>query len=98
MSADGSVKGTLSFEKADGERSHSEVKGTVTGRTMNLEATVELGGFSALIRLQATIDGDSLSGDATWKYSGGEETSAFSGQRKPPDPEAGSGEDGRDEA
>ncbi len=98
MSANGSVKGTLSFEKADGERSHSEVEGTVSGRRMNLEATVELGGFSALIRLQATIVDDSLSGDATWKYSGGEETSAFSGQRQPPDPETGSGEDERNGA
>jgi hypothetical protein len=85
MAPDGSVRGTLTFTTADGEESHSDVTGGVSGRTLILEATVELGGLTARIRFVATTEGDGMSGDATWKYSGGEDTSSFSGTRTPPD-------------
>jgi len=91
MNKDGELRGTLSFETPDGETSHSEVSGQVTGSEVRLKASISIGGSSAEIRIEAEYEKDKLTGDATWKYSGGEDSNSFSAKRKPTGDVGGSG-------
>jgi len=83
MHEDGEVAGTLSFESPDGSPSSSEVSGRLSGRRLTLEGKIDLGQFSARIRITAEVGEDAFSGDATWKFSGGEDSNSFTARRKP---------------
>lgn len=83
MTEAGEVSGSLVFTPPGGNPVESELSGTVTGAAFKLTVQLDLSGFSAKMQLEGTIDGDAISGDATWKYSGGEETDSFQGTRKP---------------
>lgn len=83
MDEEGQVTGSLSFTGPGGEGVKSEVSGAVSGVDFQLSASIEVGGFSAELRIDGEIEGDSISGDTAWKYSGGEETDTFTGTRKP---------------
>jgi len=50
---------------------------------VRLKASISIGGSSAEIRIEAEYEKDKLTGDATWKYSGGEDSNSFSAKRKP---------------
>ena len=83
MTEAGEVSGTLTFTPPDGEPVESPLTGTVMGTTFQLSVQLELSGFSAKMSLEGSIDGDEIEGDATWKYSGGEESDSFQGTREP---------------
>ncbi len=83
MDEEGVVTGTLSFTAPDGGDVKTAISGTVTKADFKLDAKIDFSGFSAEMRIEGAIDGDSISGDATWKYSGGEETDSFQGTRDP---------------
>lgn len=83
MQEDGEIIGTLSFEGPGGEASSSEVTGSVSGHHVTLKGSIEMGQFSAKIRIEGDVEGDSFKGDATWKFSGGEDSNSFTAKRKP---------------
>jgi hypothetical protein len=83
MTEAGEVSGTLTFTPPDGDPVESSLSGAVTGVTFKLSVELDLSGFSAVMKLDGTIDGDTIEGDATWKYSGGEDTDRFHGTREP---------------
>ncbi|MCB9914619.1 MAG: amidohydrolase family protein [Planctomycetes bacterium] len=81
MDEAGAVTGTLSFTPPDGSEVSATLEGTVSGADFSLQTQLDLEGFAAEMRIEGTLSGDEMSGDATWKYSGGEETQAFRGTR-----------------
>ncbi len=83
MAEDGAVEGSLSFERPDGSSSSAVLSGRVAGRSLTLEGPIDLGNFQARIRITGRLEGDSMSGDAVWKFSGGEDSNSFSARRKP---------------
>ncbi len=83
MTEAGDVSGTLTFTPPDGEPVESSLTGAVTGTTFQLSVQLDLSGFSAKMQLEGSISGDEIEGDATWKYSGGEESDSFKGTREP---------------
>lgn len=89
MTEAGEVTGTLSFKTPDGTTSESEMSGQLSGRDLSLKGSIEMGQFSARIRIEGAVEGDSLRGDATWKFSGGEDSNSFTATRKPNWSEAG---------
>jgi imidazolonepropionase-like amidohydrolase len=83
MAEDGSVEGSLSFERPDGSSSSAALSGQVAGRNLTLEGPIDLGNFQARIKVTGRLEGDSMSGDAVWKFSGGEDSNSFTARRKP---------------
>ena len=83
MDEEGGVEGSLTFERPDGSSSSAALEGRVAGRSVTLEGPIDLGNFQAQIRITGQLAGDSMSGDATWKFSGGEDSNAFTARRKP---------------
>jgi imidazolonepropionase-like amidohydrolase len=83
MQKDGALGGTLSFEMPDGTKSASEVTGRLSGHGVILTGSIEMGAFSAKIRIEGRVEGEGMSGDATWKFSGGEDSNSFTAKRKP---------------
>lgn len=83
MQEDGALVGTLTFEMPDGTKSSSELTGHLGGHDVTLSGSVEMGTLSAKIRIEGRVEGDGFSGDATWKFSGGEDSNSFEARRKP---------------
>jgi hypothetical protein len=85
MDESGAVTGTLSFTTPDGTPVSSAVEGNVRGADFSLHVNLDISGWSAKLSIEGQVDGDEISGDATWKYSGGEDSEAFDGKRLPED-------------
>ena len=85
MQEDGTLVGTLTFELPDESEGSSELEGHVSGYRMVLSGDMQMGGFSAKISIEGEVDGDTISGDATWKFSGGEDSNSFTAKRNPDD-------------
>ena len=83
MAEDGALEGTLNFETPAGSTSKAELSGRVSGRRLTLKGPIDLGNFEAQIRITGDIEGESMSGDATWKFSGGEDSNSFTARKKP---------------
>ncbi|HVS19520.1 MAG TPA: amidohydrolase family protein, partial [Planctomycetota bacterium] len=83
MAEDGAVTGTLRSEAPDGSMLASEVEGRVSGTTLVLRGTFEVGGTSIEVRLEAELDGDSLSGESVGKAEFGEFEQQVTGTRTP---------------
>jgi hypothetical protein len=89
MSEDGAIVGTLSFEGPDGTGRSSEVTGHLSGHDLTLRASIEMGQFSAQIRIEGKVSGETITGDTTWKFSGGEDSNSFTAKRQPDWSESG---------
>lgn len=83
MSEDGALEGTLTFETPAGSTSEAELTGRVSGRELTLKGPIDLGNFEAQIRITGDVEGETMSGDATWKFSGGEDSNSFTARKKP---------------
>ncbi len=83
MAEDGALEGTLTFETPAGSTSEAELSGRVSGRKLTLKGPIDLGNFDAQISISGDIEEETMSGDATWKFSGGEDSNSFTARRKP---------------
>jgi hypothetical protein len=83
MQQDGGVTGTLREEAPDGSLLETSVEGRVSGKELVLEGTFDVGGTKIEVRLEAELEGDSLSGDAVGKGEFGERESRVTGTRDP---------------
>ena len=77
MDEDGTLTAVLSFQGPAGDSQTCDLSGHVNGRDITLKGNIDLGGFAVSIQVDATFEDKSFSGEATWKYSGGEDSSSF---------------------
>lgn len=84
MTKDGAVKGTIKYRNpADDSEMSGEFEGQVAGKKFKLTGKVKIRGFEAGVEIEGEIKGDDMTGTTTWKFSGGEDSRKFTGQRKP---------------
>lgn len=84
MDADGAVKGTIRFfSPFAAEEVRGEVSGQVVGGTLRLDARLDISGFDVDTTLRGELLGDALEGEATWRFSQGEQTARFRATREP---------------
>jgi len=96
MSRDGVLRGTLRFKSPfDDSDLEGACEGQVAGKKFKLAGRVKVANFEAEVAIEGEIEKNTWRGSATWKWSGGENTSAFKGERTPKaEPRTGD-EDGR---
>lgn len=82
MDAEGAVGGTLSFTPPGGSPIRAKLTGNLSGAHFELRTELNLGGFTAEMKIAGELRGDEIDGDATWRYEGGEESNVFHGERK----------------
>ncbi|MFT7485459.1 MAG: imidazolonepropionase-like amidohydrolase [Candidatus Paceibacteria bacterium] len=83
MEEDGALEGVLTIETPGGGKTKSNLSGQVSGHSVTLKGSMEMGNFSAGIRIEGKVEDDVFSGDATWKFSGGEDSNSFTATRTP---------------
>ena len=83
---DGSVTGELTTENPrDQSELTADVTGSVSGKTLELDYTLSMGNFEISASLEGTLDGDTVSGDATYELPFSEDPieRSFEGTREP---------------
>ncbi|MBK7878431.1 MAG: hypothetical protein IPJ77_22475 [Planctomycetes bacterium] len=84
MARDGATKGVLRFKSPfDDSDLQGDVQGRVAGRKVRLTGRVKVGTFESEVTIEGELEGASLEGNTTWKWSGGETTSTFKAARAP---------------
>ncbi len=84
MDDEGAVTGTLSMDSPIGEgATETDIAGRVVGSTLTATANVTVGEMTIDVKLDAQIDGDTLTGDVTWSGPWGERTTTIQGTREP---------------
>jgi imidazolonepropionase-like amidohydrolase len=84
MNDDGVITGSLSITSPmDGEPLTTSIKGDVSGSTMSLKGTIEMGGMEIGVQIEVDLKGDAFSGTSTWSGPWGEDSSNITGTRPP---------------
>lgn len=84
MAEDGAVTGDAEYRRGvDEPPAKGKVSGHVDGTSLKLSGEVSVEGFRVEVELTGELDGDALSGEASWTFSAGELTAPFRGTRTP---------------
>jgi len=84
MKEGGAVAGVFeTTSPIDGSPVKGDLGGQVSGRALRLKGTLSFGAFEAELHIEGEIEGNSIKGEATWKYSGGEQASSYTARRAP---------------
>jgi hypothetical protein len=86
MKEDGTVPGTIEYlDPGESRRRVGQFTGQVSGSKLELEGKVKIGLFETGVAVEARVDGDELTGEMTWRWSEGADTTRFTARREPRD-------------
>lgn len=84
MDDEGRVTGTSTvIDEESGEAMSTAMTGSVSGTTMTLKGTIDLGDVAIELESTSELNGDALSGESTISSPWGTESSKFTGTRRP---------------
>jgi hypothetical protein len=84
MHADGRVRGTIEYmNPGEVQRMIGQFEGRVSGDALELRGKVRIGMFETEVDVKGRIEGDKMTGDMVWKWSGGADATAFTARREP---------------
>lgn len=84
MDKAGAVKGTIRYRSpVDDTDISGDFAGQVAGQKLQLEGRMKFGAFEAEVQVSAELEGETMTGESRWKWSGGEDARHFKGRRSP---------------
>ena len=84
MSEGGAVTGDVTLQNRFMEQPRTvEVRGRVSGKTLTLEAELDIEGFGIEVDFEGEVKGSTYEGIATWTFSRGSREQSFTAKRAP---------------